>query len=199
MVRRPRGTRDFLPEEMQRRLALERLFDEVACRHGFQRVATPTFESLDLFTAKSGQGIVDELYTFEDKGGRPLTLRPELPAPVMRMVAAEMTHVPHPLRLSYFGNCFRYEEFKTGRYREFWQYGCEIVGATGSLVEAETIAFATALVTASGLDGWRCGLVTLEFYEICSSRLVSSTMRGEKSCVLSIRGILMPSRVRFQR
>jgi histidyl-tRNA synthetase len=140
---------------MQRRLALERLFDSVGARHGFRRVATPTFESLELFTAKSGQGIVDELYAFDDKGGRPLTLRPELTAPVMRMVAAEMTHVPHPLRLSYFGNCFRYEEFKTGRYREFWQYGCEIVGATGPLVEAEVIAFATALIGATGLSDWR--------------------------------------------
>jgi histidyl-tRNA synthetase len=155
MVRRPRGTRDFLPDEMKRRLALERLFDSVGARHGFQRVATPTFESLELFTAKSGQGIVDELYAFDDKGGRPLTLRPELTAPVMRMVAAEMTHVPHPLRLSYFGNCFRYEEFKTGRYREFWQYGCEIVGAEGALVEAEVIAFATSLIDATGLSNWR--------------------------------------------
>ena len=151
MVQRARGTRDFAPEEMAARLALERRFDQVASRHGFRRVQTPTFEPLDLFTAKSGPSIVSELYAFEDKGGRPLTLRPELTAPVMRMVAAEMTHVPHPLRLCYFGNCFRYEEFKTARYREFWQYGCEIVGASGPLVEAETIAFAAALIEAAGV------------------------------------------------
>ncbi len=155
MAQRPRGTRDFGPAEMVRRLALERLFDGVASRHGFQRVQTPTFEALDLFTAKSGEAVVDQLYAFEDKGGRPLTLRPELTAPVMRMVASEMTHVPQPLRLAYFGNCFRYEEFKAGRYREFWQYGCEVVGASGPLVEAEVIAFAAALVSASGLTDWR--------------------------------------------
>ena len=87
--------------------------DEQAARHGFLRVATPTFESLDLFTAKSGDAVVGELYAFEDKGGRPLTLRPELTAPVMRMVANEMRSVPKPMRLAYYGSCFRYEEFKT--------------------------------------------------------------------------------------
>jgi histidyl-tRNA synthetase len=136
-------------------MALERLCDEQAARYGFLRVATPTFESLDLFTAKSGDAIVDELYAFEDKGGRPLTLRPELTAPVMRMVANEMRQTPKPMRLSYFGNCFRYEEFKTGRYREFWQYGCEIVGASGPLVEAEIVAFGIALMRAAGVVDWQ--------------------------------------------
>jgi len=139
---------------MCRRLALEKLCDEQAARYGFMRVATPTFESLDLFTAKSGDAIEGELYAFEDKGGRPLTLRPELTAPVMRMVANEMRQTPKPMRLSYFGNCFRYEEFKTGRYREFWQYGCEIIGATGPLVEAELVAFAVSLMRAAGVEDW---------------------------------------------
>ncbi len=154
MFQRPRGTRDFSPAEMCRRLALEKLCDEQAARYGFMRVATPTFESLDLFTAKSGDAIEGELYAFEDKGGRPLTLRPELTAPVMRMVANEMRQTPKPMRLSYFGNCFRYEEFKTGRYREFWQYGCEIIGATGSLVEAELVAFGISLMRAAGVEDW---------------------------------------------
>jgi len=154
MFQRPRGTRDFGPAEMARRSALEHLCDEQAARHGFQRVATPTFESLDLFTAKSGDSVVDELYAFEDKGGRPLTLRPELTAPVMRMVANEMRQLPKPMRLCYHGSCFRYEEFKTARYREFWQYGAEIVGATGPLVEAEVVAFGIALMRAAGVTDW---------------------------------------------
>ena len=104
MFQRPRGTRDFGPAEMARRTALERLCDEQAARHGFLRVATPTFESLDLFTAKSGDAVVGELYAFEDKGGRPPTLRPELTAPVMRMVANEMRSVPKPMRFAYYGS-----------------------------------------------------------------------------------------------
>jgi len=155
MVQRPRGTRDFTPKVMNRRLAFEQLLEKTARRSGFNRVQTPIFESLDLFTAKSGQGVISQLYAFEDKGARPLTLRPELTAPVMRMVAEEMRNDTKPLRLSYFGQCYRYEEFKKGRYREFFQYGVELVGASGPLAEAEVIALAISMLDASGLKDWQ--------------------------------------------
>lgn len=154
MVQRPRGTRDFGPAEMKRRLAFESLLENQALCHGFSRVQTPIFESLDLFTAKSGPGVVSQLYAFQDKGERDLTLRPELTAPVMRMVAEELRNETKPLRLSYFGQCFRYEEFKKGRYREFYQYGVELIGATGPLVEAEVIALAINMLTQAGLKNW---------------------------------------------
>ena len=139
---------------MKRRLALEHLLEEVAQRHGFSRVQTPIFESLELFTAKSGPGVINQLYAFQDKGERDLTLRPELTAPVMRMVAEEMRMDTKPLRLSYYGQCYRYEEFKTGRYREFFQYGVELIGASGPLAEAEVLATAVNMLHATGLDGW---------------------------------------------
>lgn len=154
MVQRPRGTRDFTPVAMRRRLALEHLLEDVAQRHGFSRVQTPVFESLELFTAKSGPGVINQLYAFQDKGERDLTLRPELTAPVMRMVAEEMRMDTKPLRLSYYGQCYRYEEFKTGRYREFFQYGVELIGASGPLAEAEVLALAVNMLHASGLEGW---------------------------------------------
>jgi len=155
MVQKPRGTRDFTPAVMKSRMALEQLLEERARRHGFNRVQTPIFESLELFTAKSGEGVVSQLYAFEDKGGRPLTLRPELTAPVMRMVAEEMRMDTKPLRLSYFGQCYRYEEFKKGRYREFFQYGVELVGASGPLAEAEVIALAINMLDSCGLKNWQ--------------------------------------------
>ena len=139
---------------MRRRLALEHLLEDVAQRHGFSRVQTPVFESLELFTAKSGPGVINQLYAFQDKGERDLTLRPELTAPVMRMVAEEMRMDTKPLRLSYYGQCYRYEEFKTGRYREFFQYGVELIGASGPLAEAEVLALAVNMLHASGLEGW---------------------------------------------
>ncbi|HII27190.1 MAG TPA: histidine--tRNA ligase family protein, partial [Candidatus Poseidonia sp.] len=120
----------------------------------FSRVQTPVFESLELFTAKSGPGVINQLYAFQDKGERDLTLRPELTAPVMRMVAEEMRMDTKPLRLSYYGQCYRYEEFKTGRYREFFQYGVELIGASGPLAEAEVLALAVNMLHASGLEGW---------------------------------------------
>ncbi|MGY8698556.1 MAG: histidine--tRNA ligase, partial [Candidatus Poseidoniales archaeon] len=155
MVQRPRGTRDFTPKVMARRLAFEQLLEERARRHGFSRIQTPIFESLDLFTAKSGPGIISQLYAFEDKSERPLTLRPELTAPVMRMIAEEgMQMLQKPLRLSYYGQCYRYEESKKGRYREFFQYGVELVGESGPLAEAEVIALAIDMLDACGLENW---------------------------------------------
>lgn len=151
MVQRPRGTRDFTPDVMSRRLAFENLLESKAQSHGFKRVQTPIFETLDLFTAKSGPGVVKQLYAFQDKSDRALTLRPELTAPVMRMVSEEMRASPKPLRLSYFGQCFRYEESKKGRYREFFQYGAELIGASGPLAEAEVVALAIDMLDACGL------------------------------------------------
>ena len=154
MVQRPRGTRDFTPDVMNRRLAFEKLLETKALSHGFKRVQTPIFESLDLFTAKSGPGVVKQLYAFQDKSDRALTLRPELTAPVMRMISEEMRSSPKPLRLSYFGQCFRYEESKKGRYREFYQYGAELIGAHGPLAEAEVVALAIDMLDACGLQDY---------------------------------------------
>ena len=154
MVQRPRGTRDFTPAVMNRRLAFENLLETKALSHGFKRVQTPIFESLDLFTAKSGPGVVKQLYAFQDKSDRALTLRPELTAPVMRMISEEMRSSPKPLRLSYFGQCFRYEESKKGRYREFYQYGAELIGAHGPLAEAEVVALAIDMLDACGLQDY---------------------------------------------
>ena len=151
MVHRPRGTRDFTPDVMNRRLAFEKLLESKALSHGFKRVQTPIFESLDLFTAKSGPGVVKQLYAFQDKSDRDLTLRPELTAPVMRMISDEMRSSPKPLRLSYYGQCFRYEESKKGRYREFFQYGVELIGASGPLAEAEVLSLAIDMLEACGL------------------------------------------------
>ncbi len=152
MVQRPRGTRDFTPDVMSRRLAFENLLESKALSHGFKRVQTPIFETLDLFTAKSGPGVVKQLYAFQDKSDRALTLRPELTAPVMRMVSEEMRAFPKPLRLSYFGQCFRYEESKKGRYREFFQYGAELIGASGPIAEAEVVALAIDMLDGCGLQ-----------------------------------------------
>ncbi len=154
MVQKPRGTRDFTPDVMSRRLAFENLLESKALSHGFKRVQTPIFETLDLFTAKSGPGVVKQLYAFQDKSDRALTLRPELTAPVMRMVSEEMRGFPKPLRLSYFGQCFRYEESKKGRYREFFQYGAELIGASGPIAEAEVVALAIDMLDGCGLQDY---------------------------------------------
>lgn len=151
MIQRPRGTRDFLPEEMERRRHYEQILRQVARSHGFREVSTPIFENTELFTAKSGPNIVEEIYSFEDKGGREIALRPEVTASVIRMFINEMTSAPRPLKLFYFGQCFRYERPQSGRYREFYQFGAEIIGAPNAETDAEAIALAAAMVEALGL------------------------------------------------
>jgi len=141
-IERPRGTRDFLPEEMEKRRAIEAVMRRVAESYGYREVLTPTFEHLELFTMKSGEGIVEEIYAFKDKGGRDLALRPELTAPVMRMFVNECVGMPKPLRFYYFANCFRYERPQKGRYREFWQFGVELIGSASPLADAEVISLA---------------------------------------------------------
>jgi histidyl-tRNA synthetase len=151
-IQRPIGTRDFAPDEMAVRSHVAARMRSVFQRFGYREVATPTFEDLALFTAKSGPGIVDELYNFKDKGDRDLTLRPELTAPVMRMYYANHFNDPKPLKWSYFGNCFRYDRPQAGRYREFWQFGCETIGAGTPLAYADLLALADAVLREVGLE-----------------------------------------------
>lgn len=152
-VNRPRGTRDFLPADTARRRYVESIMRNVARNWGYSEIITPTFEHLDLFTLKSGEGIVGELYNFTDKGGRDVTLRPELTAPVMRLYVNELQSFPKPLQLFYFENCFRYERPQKGRFREFWQFGVELIGSGKPDSDAEVIALAEALLKAVGVRG----------------------------------------------
>ncbi len=155
MFTRPRGTRDFTPEEMGRRRVVEAAFLRVARRFGYGEVATPTFEHAKLFITKSGPGIVDELYVFQDKGGRELALRPELTAPVIRFYLSELQSRPKPLKVFYLGTCYRYDEPQFGRYREFYQFGVEILGGSLLQTDAEVIATAVAAVREAGLTGFQ--------------------------------------------
>ena len=152
-IQRPRGTRDFLPEETEKRGRAKRAMQDVLERWGYREVATPTFEHLELFTIKSGPSVIEEIYSFKDKGGRDLALRPELTAPVMRMYVSELQNSPKPQRLWYFGNCFRYERPQKGRFREFWQMGAELIGAAKPDSEAEAIALANGMLRSVGVAG----------------------------------------------
>ncbi len=151
MLQRPRGTRDFLPDEMKQRRTIEGILRERAERFGYGEVVTPTFEHLELFTMKSGEGIVQELYAFEDKGKRALALRPEVTAAVLRLYVNEARMLAKPLRWYYLTNCFRYERPQKGRYREFWQFGIEQIGADSPLADAEVIVVAEDLLRGAGI------------------------------------------------
>jgi len=152
MYQIPRGTRDFTSIEMQKRLIVENKIRTTFKKFGYNEVQTPVFETLDLFTAKSGEGIINEIYSFQDKGGRDLALRPELTAPVMRMYIDRLQMEPKPLKLFYFGNCYRYDRPQKGRYREFMQAGCELIGVDTPEGYAELIAMGYKILENVGLN-----------------------------------------------
>lgn len=160
---RPRGTRDFTPEEMAIRRDCERVMRSTLSSFGYEEIATPTFEYSDLFIERSGPQILEQIYNFKDKGGRDLVLRPELTAPVMRMYNSDLKSRPKPLRVQYFGNCFRYERPQKGRYREFWQMGLEYIGKRTPMANAEVINAAAAALDSIGLKEYvvRIGHVNL--------------------------------------
>ena len=151
MFKIPRGTKDFTPKEMQKRRYVEVVMRSTFETFGYREIQTPTFETLELFTAKSGETIIEELYSFTDKGGRELTLRPELTAPVIRFYVDKLQMEPKPLKLFYFGNCYRYDRPQKGRYREFKQAGCEIIGTDTPEAYAELIAMAYKILENVGV------------------------------------------------
>jgi histidyl-tRNA synthetase len=146
VIERPRGTRDFSFDEMEKRKFVQNSIQKTFQTFGYKEIKTPTFEHLALFTMKSGESIIDELYSFQDKGGRNLALRPELTAPVIRMYVDQLQMQPKPLKLFYFGNCFRYDRPQKGRYREFMQAGCELIGTDTPEALAELIGLAYYLL-----------------------------------------------------
>lgn len=150
-IQRPRGTRDFLFEEMKERKEIETTLRRVFETYGYGEIKTPLFEDLALFTMKSGEGIVEQIYNFQDKGGRDLALRPELTAPVARLYINELQKSPKPLKMYYFGSCFRYERPQKGRWRQFWQMGCELIGGKSPESEAEIITMAAHSLEELGL------------------------------------------------
>ncbi|MDD4127828.1 MAG: ATP phosphoribosyltransferase regulatory subunit, partial [Methanomicrobium sp.] len=151
MLQKPRGTRDFLPEEMEQRRDVEMRMRAVSRKWGYREICTPTFETQELYTIRSGEGIINEMYVFEDKGGRSLALRPEGTAAVLRMYVNEAKALSKPIRWCYLSDCYRYERPQKGRYRQFWQFGAEQIGADTPAGEAEIILLAYEILKATGV------------------------------------------------
>ncbi|MEA2646140.1 MAG: histidyl-tRNA synthetase [Chloroflexota bacterium] len=148
--------RDLLPEETATWSRVERLAEDLSARRGYRRVVTPILEHTEVFAHGVGAGtdIVDkEMYTFEDRGGRSLTLRPEATASVVRAYFEGGLHQgPQPARLHYLGPMFRYDRPQKGRYRTFQQFGVEAIGDAAPELDVEVIELADAWLRACGID-----------------------------------------------
>lgn len=145
------GFRDFFPSDFALRAHLFATWRAVAARYGFEEYDGPPLEPLELYTAKSGAEIVGQLYSFEDKGGRQVSLRPEMTPTLARMVAARANALRKPIRWFSVPQLFRYERQQRGRLREHFQLNCDLVGESGPLADAEIIALAVDVLRALGL------------------------------------------------
>ncbi len=145
------GFRDFYPEDLSLRNHIFATWRSVAGRYGFEEYDGPPLESLELYTQKSGDEIVQQLYTFRDKGDRDVALRPEMTPTLARMVAARAQALKKPIRWFSIPQLFRYERQQRGRLREHFQLNMDIIGEAGPLAEAELMAAALDIMRAFGL------------------------------------------------
>ena len=136
------GFRDFYPADLALRAHIFGTWRAVATRYGFEEYDGPPLEPLELYTAKSGDEIVGQLYNFTDKGGREVALRPEMTPTLARMVAARANGLKKPIRWFSIPQLFRYERQQRGRLREHFQLNCDLIGEPGPLGDAEIIALA---------------------------------------------------------
>jgi len=145
------GFRDFYPPDLALRSHIFNTWRAVATRYGFEEYDGPPLEPLDLYTTKSGEEIVGQLYNFTDKGDRAVALRPEMTPTLARMVAARAGELRKPIRWFSIPQLFRYERQQRGRLREHFQLNCDLIGEAGPLADAEIIALAIDVMRAFGL------------------------------------------------
>jgi histidyl-tRNA synthetase len=145
------GFRDFYPADLALRAHIFGTWRSVAARYGFEEYDGPPLEPLELYTAKSGDEIVGQLYAFSDKGGRDVAMRPEMTPTLARMVAARANGLKKPIRWFSIPQLFRYERQQRGRLREHFQLNADLIGEPGPLGDAEIIALAVDSVRAFGL------------------------------------------------
>jgi histidyl-tRNA synthetase len=161
----PRGTYDVLPEQAAARAGLEATARRILEPAGYGRIETPTFEATELFARGVGEStdiVQKEMYSFPDAGGRSLTLRPEVTAPVCRAYLEHGMHkLPQPVKLWYLSSCFRQEKPQAGRYRQFWQIGVEAIGSDDPAVDAEVIVLLRALLDELEVRGLRLRIGSL--------------------------------------
>lgn len=183
---RPRGTLDIYEQDSAIYDFIEKVGNEVARLHHFKKITTPTFEHTNLFVRSTGESsdiVKKEMYDFQDKGGRNITLRPEGTAGVIRSVIENKLYAQElPLRYYYMGSFFRYERPGLGRYREFHQYGVEMIGANSYLDDVDNLFYVVDMLKRFGLDDY---LIKINSFgnETCRNRYRDIIQQYFTSCI----------------
>lgn len=146
------GFRDFYPESCSIRNHIFKVWRKSARLFGFQEYDAPLLEPLELLTTKSGEEIITQLFSFEDRGGRAVALRPEMTPSLARLVGAKANSMAKPIKWFNIAEHFRYERPQKGRLRSFYQLNCDIFGETSSAADAESIALLVHSLTSFGVN-----------------------------------------------
>ena len=154
----PYGTRDFLPPEAAEKRAVEASLTALFTSWGYDGIETPVMEFLSTLTVGNGQRIEPRMFKFFDRDNRTIALRHEMTTPIARVVASRMKDVPRPLKISYVGRVYRYEETQRGRRCEFTQAGVEFMGSDAPAADAEVLALAVESLRQAGLREFRISL-----------------------------------------
>lgn len=184
-----KGFRTMLPRETRRMRAVEGTLRRVFESYGYEEVQTPTLEPLSLFEQKSGEEIEKHMYTFVDKGGRRVALRPELTPSVARLYTSKSGELKLPVKWYYFSNAFRYEEPQRMRYREFWHAGVELIGASSVESDLEVLALTIDSMRGLGFSHFRLRLGDVRIMKgFLASKGCGPELQGKVLLVIDKRG-----------
>ncbi|MDD3889776.1 MAG: ATP phosphoribosyltransferase regulatory subunit [Syntrophomonadaceae bacterium] len=175
----PRGLRDLLPDEVKVRRNIEKKALDLFTSYGYEEVITPTFEFLEV--VETGTNMREELFLFMDREGGILSLRPEVTLSIARLAATHLQDATLPQRLYYMSNVFRHVQPQVAQYREFWQLGIELLGASGTYADAEVITIAVKTMREIGLDNFK---VSLNQMGIFNSLLDDSGMNNQEKEII---------------
>lgn len=198
----PKGTRDLYPSEMARQHYITRLWRDTAIRHGFEEINGPTFEMLELYTRKSGEGIVSELFRFRREGGEDdYALRPEFTPTLARMYAAKAASLPSPTKWFSIGPYFRAEKPQRGRLREFLQWNVDVLGGFEEDGDSDVLSCMTTCLMGAGLGHRNVASRVSDRRRILQSLLesgVSSDSHDAALLLLDRKGKITPEEFRSQ-
>ncbi|MEM4213236.1 MAG: ATP phosphoribosyltransferase regulatory subunit, partial [Thermoplasmatales archaeon] len=169
MVERLRGFRDFYPEEQEIRRWMFEVMRESCREYGFKEISGPSLESVELYANKSGLEIMNQMFSFKDRGGRNITLIPEFTPTLARMVSAKKDLVK-PLKWYSIEKFWRYEEPQSGRFREFYQLNADIVGSESYMADAEVTSLSANIMR-------KLGIIDKVIIKVNSRKLIDNILK----------------------
>ncbi|MEX2104211.1 MAG: ATP phosphoribosyltransferase regulatory subunit, partial [Bacilli bacterium] len=170
---KPLGMRDLLPETVLYKRQLEHSIQQCLRRWGYEEIVTPTLEYYDTI-GEASLIEEDKLFKLLDRGGNTLVLRPDMTAPIARVISSILRNEPLPLRLSYHGNVFRAQEKEAGRHAEFFQSGVELIGDGSAEADAEIVALAVDCLRQAGVKDFRIALGSMAYVDRLFAEVISN-------------------------